>query len=172
MGNDNGCTAVQQPVQRPLDQHLGDRVHAGCSLVQDQDAWVYQRRAGNAQQLPLAHRQVHRSLQNLRLVTARQPGDKVMGVGQFGCSDDLCQRGIWLAIADIVGNAAGKEEGILRHQPKLAAQRCLLDGTQVTAVNQHLSTTHVIETGDQVGDGCLTGAGGADQRYRLPGLNV
>jgi len=37
-----------------LDQRLGARAHAGCRLIQDQDAWVRQGGARNRDQLALA----------------------------------------------------------------------------------------------------------------------
>ena len=54
MGDDKRRAAVQQLLQRFLDESLGARIDRGRGLVQDQDAWPGQRRAGDRQKLPLA----------------------------------------------------------------------------------------------------------------------
>ena len=85
--------------------------------------------------------------------------------------DHLLVGGRGRAEADVVGDRARKQERILGDQRHLRAQGALLDGPHVDAVDQHISVGDVVEAGDQVGDGGLAGAGLADQRHGLAGLD-
>jgi len=55
VGDDEGGAALQEPFQGPLDEALRLHVHAGGGLVQDEDAGIGQERAGEGNELPLAH---------------------------------------------------------------------------------------------------------------------
>ena len=72
VGNDNGRSARHQPIKRLLNQHLRHRIHARRRLIKNKNTRVGQRGAGNAQKLTLPNGQVHRSLQNRRLVPLGQ----------------------------------------------------------------------------------------------------
>ena len=73
-----------------------------------------------------------------------------------------------VAEADVIGDGAGEEEGVLRHQADLAVQRALGDPAHVDPVDAHRAGGDVVKAGDQVADGGLAGAGRADQCHRLP----
>ena len=64
--------AFQQFHQRLLDQHLGVAVDAGRGLVEHQDLGVGDQRAGEADQLALAEREVAAALLELAVVAIGQ----------------------------------------------------------------------------------------------------
>ena len=85
---------------------------------------------------------------------------------------DLLQARLRPPEGDVLADAAGEEEALLGDDPELAPQRPLLDAAQVVAVDQHPALLRVVEAGDQLGEGRLAGAGGADQGQGLPGRHV
>jgi len=89
MSDDETGPIAQQALQRALDQSLGARVDAGGRFVQDQDARIGQRSAGDRQQLPLSLTQPGAALAQFRLISLRQTLDEGMGIGQLGGGDDL-----------------------------------------------------------------------------------
>src|SRR6476661_4673742 len=52
--DDDRGTAVQQPIERLLDQDLGRTIDVRRGLVEDEDARVGEQRAGDRNQLPLS----------------------------------------------------------------------------------------------------------------------
>ena len=76
------------------------------------------------------------------------------------------------AEGDVFADAAGEEEALLGDDPELAPQRPLLDAAQVVAVDQDPALLRVVEAGDELGEGRLAGAGGADQGQRLARRHV
>ena len=78
---------LQQLVQRLLDLPLGAGVHAGGGLVQDQDARVGQRGAGDGEQLALPLAQAAAALAQHGFVAIGQALDEVVGAGQLGRGD-------------------------------------------------------------------------------------
>ena len=117
VGDDQGGAAAQQPFQRGLDERLGDGVHVGRRLVQNEDARVGQDGAGDAHQLPLADRQVDAALLDARGVAVGQGGDEVVGVRQPRRRFDLGVRRIGASKANILGQRPDEQEGVLRTRP-------------------------------------------------------
>ena len=85
---------------------------------------------------------------------------------------DLLGRGVGPAEGDVLGDGAGEEEPLLRHDAELAAQRVLRDVAQVVPVDRDPPFGRVVEAGDQLRDRRLAGAGVADERDRRAGRHV
>ena len=56
LGNDEGRAVLHQFIEGVLNERLGCEVHAGCRVVQDQDAWIEQQGAGDGDALFLSTR--------------------------------------------------------------------------------------------------------------------
>ena len=67
--------------------------------------------------------------------------------------------GIGTPKADVVGDGPRKEEGVLGHEAHLLPQGALGDLAHVEAVDLYRALGHVVEAGNQVGDGGLARAG-------------
>src|SRR5207247_4707995 len=74
--------------------------------------------------------------------------------------------------ADVPADGAREQHGLLHHYADLPSQGGQLDVAHVVAIDQHLATAHVVEARDQVGDGGLARAGGADEGDGLPGFDL
>ena len=83
-----------------------------------------------------------------------------------------CLGGVQLAKADVVRDGAGEQVGVLQHNAKAAAQVVLADLLNIEAVIENPPALDVVEAVDEVGDGRLARAGGADKGDLLAGLCV
>ena len=80
---------------------------------------------------------------------------------------DLVHAGVRAPEADVVGDRAAEQERLLRHDAHLRAQRPRRHLAQVVAVDEHAPVGRVVEARDELGEGRLARAGGADERHRL-----
>ena len=102
------------------------------------------------------------------IVALGQAADEGIGVGDAGGPLDFLAGGVQLAEADVVGDGAGKQMGVLEHHAQRPAQGVLFDLPDVDAVVGHRALLHVVKAVDQVGDGGFSGAGRAYKGDLLP----
>src|SRR5262249_7726289 len=96
-----------------LDRRLALRVEGGGSLVEDEDAWAAQQRAGDREALLLPAREIHAALLERRGVALRQVLDKFVGAGRLGRFDDLLERGVGPGGGNVVAHRAAEQENLL-----------------------------------------------------------
>ena len=65
-----------------------------------------------------------------------------------------------------------EEVGLLGHHSDVGRQFVQGQIPQIPAIEHHLAPGWVIESGHQIGDGCLTGTAWADEGRHLAGLDV
>ena len=172
MGDDEGGAALHQGVHALLHQRLRAGIDGGGGLVQNHDGRIGHFCPGNGNELPLTLGELGAVAGKLRLVAFGQPGDKIVGACQLGGLHALLIRGVQTAVADIVHHRAGEQVGILKHDAKTAPQILLADLVDVDAVVADLAVGDVVESVDEVGDGGLACAGGADEGHFLTGMGV
>ena len=134
--DDERGPAVQDGAQRFLDDLLRLRIHAARRLVEDDDARVRQDDAGEGDQLPLPDAQAAAALADLCLVPFGQSGDEVVDADRARRRLHLRIRCVQFAVADILGDRRGEEEGILQDDAELAAQRVQRHLAHIVAVDQ------------------------------------
>ena len=91
---------------------------------------------------------------------------------ELGGGDALVVGGVEPAVADVVHDGAGEQVHVLQDHAERTAQVGLLDLVDVDAVVADLAVGDVVEAVDQVRDGRLARAGGADEGDLLAGLRV
>lgn len=64
----------------------------------------------------------------------RKIHDKVVSVGHFGSGFDLLLRDVLLAIADVLGDGGGEQNGFLADHPYLLSQPFCVQGLDVPTV--------------------------------------
>ena len=106
------------------------------------------------------------------VVAVLEPLDELVGADRPRGGDDLLAGRARAAEGDVVGDRAGEEEALLRHDPELPPQRLLRDVAEVDAVDRDAALGRVVEAGDQLRDRRLAGAGVADERDGRPGRDV
>ena len=73
---------------------------------------------------------------------------------------------------DVVAQAAGEQERLLRHDAQLTTQRVERHVAQIVAVDQHAALGRVVEARDQLRQSRFARAGLADERDRLAGRDA
>ena len=172
MRNDDGRAALAQPLQRREHDLLGDGVERGRRLVENQNRRVLQNGACDVQALTLAAGEAAARFGNRRVVALRQPRHEVVRVRRARRLLDFGVGGVEPAVAQVVGDRAGKEHGILQHDADALAQRPDLVAVHVDAVDEHASGRCVVEPRNQADERRLAGAGQADERHHLAGLGL
>ena len=98
-------------------------------------------------------------LPDLGLIAVGLGHDEIVGVGRTGGRHDVLKRGAGPAVADVLGNGAGKEHRLLQHDADLRAQVAQVDFADVDPVDRNGPVIDVVEAGDEV-----DGRGLADPR--------
>ncbi len=171
VGDDDGGASVEETFEGLLDLGFGDGIDIGGGFIQDEDAGGGEHGAGDADELALAEGEIDAAFLNAGLVAIRQGADKIVGVGLAGDFLNLLRGGGGQAVADIFGDGAGEEEGHLGDDADLAVEGGLGDGANVDVVDEDGAFGDFVETGDEVGDGGFTGAGGTDDGDDFGGLD-
>ena len=162
VGNDETGAAGQQFVQSNLNLALGARVHAGRRFIQDQDVRIAQRRAGDGQKLALPLAETAAALAQQSLIAIGQALDELVGLHQPGRGDHFVIAGFGFAVANVVHDRVTEEEGVLQDDADLPTQAGRSDIAHINAINAHRAIGDVVEARQQVDDGGLARAGGAD----------
>ena len=164
-----GGAALHQAFQGGLHQCFRFIVQGAGGLVQNEDARVFQDSAGNGDALALPARELHAALAHHRVVPGLEGRDEAVGIGGAGGVLHLLRGGVRAAIQDILAHRAGKKQRFLRHQAHLGTQVGQGVVAHVAAIDLKLPAGHVPETRNQVDEGGLARAAGADQGHHLPG---
>ena len=164
MRDDDGSALGQEFLERVLDQRFRDHIDARGGFVHDQDARIRQDGAGDGNELALADGQVGAVFQDFGCITIGQVAHEGVEIGRSTSGGDLVVRGVGTSEADVLGNGAREDEGILRDQAHLRTHGTLLDLPDINAVDQQRAFAGIIEASDQIGDRRFARAGGSHQR--------
>ena len=172
VGDDEGGAALGQGVEGLLDLGLGDGVQGGGGLVQDQDGGILQEDPGDGHALLLAAGEEGAALTDIGVEALGHSQDILVDLGLFRSLDDLLHGGVGLAVADVLENGVGKEEHILLDDADVLVDGPLGHVPDVVAVELDGAVGDLIEPGDQLAEGGLAAAGGADDGDGLAGLHM
>ena len=156
---------MHQRIHALLHQLFGTGIDRGGGLIQNHHRRICHRRPGDGNQLPLTLGELGAVAGQMGVVTLRQAGDEIVGIGGLGGGDALFIGGIQLAVTDVFHNGAGEQIHILQNNAQASTQIGLFDLVDVDAVVADLAIGNIIEAVDQVGDGGLTGTVMDNIRY-------
>ena len=97
------------------------------------------------------------------VIAVWQTADKGVGIGDIGGSFYIFHRGVQPSIPDVVGDGSGKQVGVLDDQGEGFSQIVLFDASDVDAVIGDGAAGNLVEPVNQIDNGGLSGAGGADE---------
>ena len=161
----------QQTFQRDLNPSLGIGIDVRRRFVEDQDGRVRDQRAGEAQKLPLAERQVTTLLIEHRVVAVGELNDEVVRPDDPGGALDVLAGGVFGRKPDVVENRPGEQIGILEHHRDVTAERRPGVFTDVVSVDAHAPLPDIVEPVEKRGDAGLSRAGRPHQRHRFARRN-
>ena len=171
MGHDEAGAALHHPGEGVLNPQLGAGVDGGGGLVQNQHRRQAQHHAGDAQQLLLALGQHAAVLADDGVIAVGQSADEGVGVGGLRGGDHLLVGGVGLAHDDVLPDGAGLQPGVLQHHAVGGAQAVARHVADVAALDADAAGIHVVKAHQQVDDGGLAAAGGADDGDALARLH-
>ena len=136
VGDQDAGPAFDHALQRAADAQFGVGIDAGGGLVEDEDAGVVGQRAGEVDELLLAGGEGVAALADRLVELMGQALDEVEdvdvagGLAQIGVGDGL------VAEADVFGDGAGEEEGVLQDDGEVLAEGGQVVLAEVDAVER------------------------------------
>ncbi len=167
VGDDERGAAGQRLAQRALHGRLGLGVEVGRRLVEHHDVGRLEHEAGQGDALLLAAREAVAALADHRVEAVGQLADEVAHLGLGHGVEDLGLGGLGAGVQEVGPQRVVEEVRVLGHHADDVAHRGHGGVAHVDAAEPHRARRHVVEAGDQHGDGGLAGAGRADERHHL-----
>ena len=158
VGDGDGGACLHKPVEGFLHQSLALGVEGGSGLVEDKNVGVLEDGTGDADALALSAGEFAAAVTHVGVVAVLTLHDEVVGVGNFGCFDDLFHRGVLDAEGDVAEEGVVEEDGFLIDVAEEAAQVGDAELADVGAVEEYLSLLHVVVAWQEVNEGGLARA--------------
>src|SRR3569623_788861 len=108
---------------RLLYEFFRFRIERGRGFIEQNDRCILDQRACDCDPLSLTSRKLGAVLANLRVVSKRKTGDKIMRISDLGSSNDLAIRRISFPECDILPDRAAEQINILPDISCLLTQR-------------------------------------------------
>ena len=159
--------ALQQAVERLLDEGLGLEVEIRGRLVEHEHAGTCEKCSCERDELAFSRRKGLPALVHRRVDPVRE------SLHQFGEPDRLDRLEHLLlgrfgpGERDVVADRAGEQERLLGNDAELAAEGVDLHRLEGDAVDVDVPRSRVVEAGDELGDRRLSRSGRTDERDRL-----
>src|SRR5581483_9285489 len=170
--DDQRRPVARRSAQPRADLGLRRRVDRRGRVVEDEDARIDRERSRDRDALALAARQGDPALADHGVVALGQSLDELVCLrGARGRLDGGVVE-VAASERDVLPDGRREEEGVLRDDADLAAERVQLEIADVDAVDEHASSVHVVEARYQRRQRRLPGARVTDQRDRRPRCDV
>ena len=145
-----------------LDDPLALVVECAGRLVENQDAWIGDQRAGDRDALPLTAGQTVTTLADDGVVAFRQFQNKFMRAGKLGRGDHALDRHGRIGKRDIVADRSVEQHIFLQHDADLPPQPGGIDHREIDAVHEDAAALRHIEPLHQLRERALARAGRTD----------
>ena len=162
---------MHQLDHRILDVLLGAGVDARGRLIEDEDLRVGQKRPPDREQLPLPLREARARAGEQGVIAIMQVADERMAVAHLRRLDHPRVRGGEVRVFEVPAHRVGKEHRVLQHDGRAAPQAAAGNVADVDPIDQDLAAVDIIKAHEQVDNGRLPAAGGADKGHLLPGMH-
>ncbi len=121
--DEDGSASVHDLAQVVEDLVFGVRVHAGESVVENEDAGAAQQSARDGGTLLLPTGESDASLADCRVVAFGKAFDVLSDVGGFGGGFDFFKTGFVSTEGDVLADGQAEQESFLGNEADIAAQR-------------------------------------------------
>src|SRR5437867_130212 len=169
VGDEQAGFPGHEAPERFPDPGLAFDIEARRRLVQDQDRRVADDGPCQGDPLFLPAREGTATLGDHGGVAVFELDDEIMGVGRLGGAHDFRNRGVGLAIRNVLLDAGGKQHRILRNDTDMPAEGLASIPLDVGPIDQDGSPDRVVEAEDQAGDRGLACTGRPHQHHPLTG---
>ena len=171
VGDDDAGAVREDVLERFLDELFGLAVETAGGFIEDEDARVAQDDAGEGDALFFATAKAVAAFADDGVVAIGEAGDEVVDVGGTGGLLDLLLGRIGTGEADVDGDGIVEEEGLLGDHADVGGEGSEGEIAQINAIEADTALLGVIEARDEVSEGGLAGAAGADEGGELAGLD-
>ena len=154
------------------DEFLGADVQADGGFVEQHDRGVDEQCAGDADALALPAGQPDPAGADGGVEPVGEMVGELADQRRVGGRGDLGVGGVGAAVAEVVGQGAGEQEGVLQHHGDLLVQPVLGGVGHRVSVEQDLAGGGAVEAADQGQEGRLAGAVVTEQGDPLAGVMV
>ena len=172
MRDDKTRLALQNAVERRLNEQLGLRVDGAGRLVQNDDARIFQNDARKGKKLFFACGQSLAALAKHGVVSVRKARGDAVAVDRLCCRDALLVRRLWRAVADVLQHRPFEDKRLLHEHADLLSQRMQRRPAHVHAVHLHAALVDVIKACEKADDRRLARARWSDQGDLLTGIDM
>ena len=172
MGDDNRGAVGAQPLNRFLHFRLAVVVQRRGRFVQYQYRRVLVEGAGDGDALFLPAGEASALLPGVFVVTVRQFGDEIGGVGGLCREPHFGRVRRRVGVGDVGGDAGGEQHRVLRDEGDGAAAVGEADVGEVVSVDVDGARLRRVKTGEQRGDGRFAAARLADEGDGFAGADV
>src|SRR5581483_147451 len=167
VGNHKHRTARHQVLQRRLYQRLRFRVQRRSGFVKNKNGRILENSASNGQALAFASGEARAALANYRVIPLRHLADEIVRQGSLGRRHNDGLLDVGLAIGNVVTHSVVEQNGLLRDDPNLAAQREHGHVADILPVNQQAAAGNIKKSRDEIGQSGLAGAAGTHKGDNL-----
>ena len=161
LGDDEHGGVGKLALERVAQRGVGLVVERAERVVEDVEVRAARERAGDAQALALAAREVRAPLRDARGKAVLELMDERALCDVDGVPEPLVV-GALVAVAEVVGDGPREEPRLLRHVADARAELRLRQVTNVNALELERSHGCVEQAQKELGDGRLSGAGVSD----------
>ena len=170
VSDDKRCPSHHEPVQGFLDDPFTFCIQGRSGFIQDQDPGIFQDGPGNGDALALATGHVDAPVSQVGIVSLRQILDEFIRIGGFGRCQDFLPCSIQPSVEDVVVYRIVEQVGFLGYDAHLFPEGSHGHIPDVMVIDEDGSFRHIIETGQQVGNGRFPCTAGTHQSNGLAGL--
>ncbi len=170
--DDEGRPALQRLREGLLDGRLGGVVQVGGGLVQQDDPLPGEEQPGDGHALALTAGEAVAALPDHRVQAVGQGAHQVV---QAGAAQRVPQVGLargGRGQQQVGADGVVEEVAVLGDHAEGVAQRFRGQVPHVDSAHPHRARVDVVEARQQLRDGRLAGAGGADEGHGLPGFGA
>ncbi len=168
VGDGERGAPLRRLVERFLHHALRHRVERGGGLIQKQHRRILEEHTGDRDPLLLAAGKPVPALPHHRVVPLLEPSDDVVDVRGRARGDQFVLGRIRLGVAQILADGGVEQVGLLGDDPDMVDDRLLGERAHVGAGEHHRASLRFVQSGREVQDRGLAGAGRSDERDVLP----
>ena len=172
VGDDEGGAALHELVEAGLDHGLRFGVERAGGFVENEDARLGKKGAGDGEALALAAGELDAALADDGVVGFREALGELIDAGGAAGKEKLLFGGVGAGEEDVLADGAVEEERVLQDDAELRAEGVEVDVRKVDTVDEDAAAGGRVEGAEEADDGGLAGAGGADERGDGAGLCV
>ncbi len=163
VGDDEAGSSAPQFGEGGLDEGFTFCVEVAGGFVEDEDPGIGEESTSDGEPLALSAAEPDASFSDDGVVALFECGDEGIGVGGACGGEDLGAGGVSSRVGDVVGDGAVEQEDVLLDDAEVCAVFGDGEIAEVDAVDEDATVGGVVEASDEVGEGCLAGAAGADE---------